>query len=366
MNYKVLTLKTFFIAAFIFFFIIIAFYLYDPFAFFHTRSYTKDHFHVNTKYGLRHFIDEKLNDFNSIILGTSMLRNTNGKWLENKNDKYINLSVNGFAFKNRAVVLRYILSKKELNNVVYSLDQDFFFDEKENALALITPFFEGNFKTRIYSSLSFYVSENTYWGCLAKLSRSEKCVGKKVDILIPNPLHNEGPTTGLALEKDLSVDPKLNLPKIFPFKRKREVSDTVLQQKLVHFKQSFLNFVARNPGINFSVIIPPYSRAYWSLNLYLLDQIKLLKMIIKEGENYQNLKFYYFQNMPFTSDWKNFTYDMKHYRSWVNKLEIKAIKNGTYLLNTKNLDKEMDIFLKSIKEYNIYKYKKYFIPRYER
>lgn len=361
MNYKILLIKIFCLAAAAFAFVIIGFCFYDPYAFFHTRSYTKNHFHVNTKYGLKHIIDEKLACFDSLIFGTSMLRNTDARWLDKKDDRYANLSVDGILFKTRGVVLRYILAKKELKNVVYSLDQDFFFEKKRHNETSFGAFYDKGNIARLYQGISFYVSENTYWGCLLSFSKSKKCVGKKIDISLPNPLHVVDETKGIEMARNLEQDStKLKIKQIFASK----ASKAYMDMKFANFKHDFLDLVARYPKTNFSVIIPPYSRLYWALNSYLFDQISMLKRIIKASKKYKNLKYYYFQNMDFTSNWRDFSYDLKHYRPWVNKLEIEAIKNKTHILDTSNLYKTMAKFKQNILEYDVRSLDKYYIPRW--
>ena len=65
-------------------------------------------------------------EFDSIILGTSMLENTSAKEAGEKlGGKFMNISLSGSNFYERSFVLEYALRKKEIKKIIYSLDEYF-------------------------------------------------------------------------------------------------------------------------------------------------------------------------------------------------------------------------------------------------
>ncbi|MCW1630108.1 hypothetical protein OLS52_08485 [Campylobacter jejuni] len=62
-------------------------------------------------------------DFDSAIIGTSMLENTSAKEANKKlGGNWINLSLGGSTFALRAVILDYLFKHKDIKNIIYSLD----------------------------------------------------------------------------------------------------------------------------------------------------------------------------------------------------------------------------------------------------
>ena len=62
-------------------------------------------------------------DFNGIILGTSMLENTSADETSSKLGKHFaNLSISGASYFEKNIVLQYALKKQNLSHVIMSLD----------------------------------------------------------------------------------------------------------------------------------------------------------------------------------------------------------------------------------------------------
>lgn len=76
-------------------------WLYDPFMFFHKPLFREQTYHSDMRIQARGIID--FTEFDSVILGTSLIKNTSAKEAGEKlGGKWVNLSLDGSTFKERA------------------------------------------------------------------------------------------------------------------------------------------------------------------------------------------------------------------------------------------------------------------------
>ena len=94
----------------------------DPFRLFHQPFMCKNQIYDDMRYNARWFI--KSGDYDSIILGTSMLANTSAKEAaELLGGKFINISIWGSSLEQRAILMNYALKKKPIKKIIISLDR---------------------------------------------------------------------------------------------------------------------------------------------------------------------------------------------------------------------------------------------------
>ena len=94
----------------------------DPFRLFHQPFMCKNQVYDDMRYNARWFI--KSGDYDSIILGTSMLANTSAKEAaELLGGKFINISIWGSSLEQRAILMNYALKKKPIKKIIISLDR---------------------------------------------------------------------------------------------------------------------------------------------------------------------------------------------------------------------------------------------------
>lgn len=64
-------------------------------------------------------------DFDSVILGSSMLENTSVKEAGEKlGGKFFNISIAGSDLKDKEILLSYLLDKKDIKKIIFLLDYD--------------------------------------------------------------------------------------------------------------------------------------------------------------------------------------------------------------------------------------------------
>ena len=98
-------------------------YIYDPFQIFHKPYFREATFFTDMRKQALGII--KHYKFDSYIIGTSMLENTDSKEATSKlnsDDKWINISLSGSTFNERAIVLDYIFQNQNPKHIIYSLD----------------------------------------------------------------------------------------------------------------------------------------------------------------------------------------------------------------------------------------------------
>lgn len=120
-NYKLAIYLFFFFAAGLFSVLPVALYFYDPLQLFHAAWGRSPTFDKDMRQQVAGIVRNY--DFDSIILGTSMLENSSaaeaGRVL---GGEFVNISMSSSLHYERSLVLSYVLGKKSLRNVVYSLD----------------------------------------------------------------------------------------------------------------------------------------------------------------------------------------------------------------------------------------------------
>lgn len=149
-------------------------YIYDPLQIYHKPYFREisfsDDMRVQDKGIIKHY------DFDSFILGTSMVMSTSAREAGEKlGGKWVNVSLAGGSFNQRAVILRYIYAQKpEVKRVIWSLDIVQTTDTKPAQ----TESFDFLYDKNELDDIRIYVNKK-FISCALSFSKAEKCVGKK-------------------------------------------------------------------------------------------------------------------------------------------------------------------------------------------
>ncbi|EGO0810583.1 hypothetical protein ITK70_001555, partial [Campylobacter lari] len=88
-------------------------YVYDPLQLYHEPWFRDKTYHNDMRIQAKGIIDH--NDFDSVILGTSMLENTSVKEASYKlGGRFVNLSMAASTFSERFIILRYLIENKNI------------------------------------------------------------------------------------------------------------------------------------------------------------------------------------------------------------------------------------------------------------
>jgi hypothetical protein len=348
-NFKILTKRFFLINLTIVTLLTIGLSVYDPLHLFHKSWITeKDRIHGDMRMQAAGIINHY--DFDSIIVGTSMLKGTSAILASSKlGGKFANLSPNGASISERKYIVNYALEKKNIKNVIISfdtgLDQNLIISNKK-------------FPVKNYDFLYDGILVNdmkAYWNykfieCFLRFSTSSKCLGNKRDLQktlsyfdklsnrnksisgIENWLnHKKGRGKAINSRIKRHLNRPLNLKK---YKEKLNITKQIIDKNLI-------SLVASNHNTNFHIIFPPYSRFLYSLwkqknpYKYLLYKDTLRYLVIK-GTEYKNFKIYSFDGMEYLDDLDNYR-DMRHYNTDMNETMLVAIRDQSNIISRDNI-----------------------------
>ncbi|WP_096024627.1 hypothetical protein [Campylobacter lanienae] len=343
-------------------------YIYDPFQIFHKPYFREATFFTDMRKQALGII--KHYKFDSYIIGTSMLENTDPKEATNKlssDGKWINISLSGSAFNERAIVLDYIFQNQNPKHIIYSLDGYYMVNRLNNSTLDWDFLYDNN----PYNDIKLYINSK-FMICAIQFSDNEICLGnidniyqitnwykgyKEIfggfDNWIKHKNHNQVNQTLIDIKNG-------NIKNI----EKEDIGDISPQQDYLH--KYLIRFFRDYPNTKFSIIIPTYSRLFYHMQNILMQNIEIykdnskffytweksLRYFITQSSSYKNVKVYGFDDLDYADDIANYK-DLIHYNTNLNSIQLDAIKNQTNILTPKNIDKYLKTMEQKIKSYDI-------------
>lgn len=351
--------QIFFISAVaIFSFLPAAFYLYDPLQLFHAVWGRAPAFHKDMRQQAAGIIQNY--DFDSIILGTSMLENSSateaGRVL---GGKFVNLSMSSSIHYERSLVLTYLLERKALRKVIYSLDYSYLsptYDHPDYPKSTWSYLYDSS---RLNDFKAYY--NDKFLLCLLRWSMDPVCVGKAKSLDRPNawfmnPNHagrfggldnwfsaaNNGQIKS-AFKTISNSAKKVGAPAPVDEEkyssRRNEVVSYVDNYVLAHAR--------KNPATNFYYVFPPYSRIHFSMLYQTSPELArlhedVIRYVVEEAENMKNVQVFGYEDQDFLDDISNYK-DPRHYHEKYNRMFIQDISSGRHLLTQKNAEEYISV-----------------------
>lgn len=231
-------------------------WLYDPVQLFHKPIFRETTFFGDMRLAARGII--RYYDFDSVILGTSMLENTSAKEAGEKlGGKWVNLSLSGSAYNERAVVLEYLFRYKKPQKIIYSLES-FTIDSIKDSSR-----FDYLYDENPLDDFKIYLNDK-FMSCALEWKKSANCIGRRdLEELLKWSNHEDLKILFGGFEKWLKYGKKetivmLKNIKDAPFVIKKDNFD--LEKQRSYIQTYVLDFVAENPQTQFFFIVPTYSR----------------------------------------------------------------------------------------------------------
>lgn len=309
-------------------------------------------------------------DFDSYILGSSMMENTSAKEANNLlGDKWVNISMSGSRFAERAVILDYMFNIKNPKNIIYSIDLEFLLD--------ISPKLKRNFG-QIYTKndiflLDFYFQKDIL-KCAITWSESSKCIGyddlenlikwkrrKLKAIKLYGGFDNwikykkQGNPTVARVLKELKnhTDTPLN---------NKTINIDISKNKL-YIKKYLLDYIVKNPQTNFHLVFTTYSRLFYKVNTHPIggsmdsrekfEKLRaILKWLVVECKDLPNVKIYGFDDTSYSDNIANYR-DITHHNIDMNSTYLMSIKQNAHILTTNNIDSFLSTMEQKIKDYDL-------------
>lgn len=346
-------------------------WLYDPFWLFHKPIFRATTYHSDMRIQAKGIIDSA--DFDSVILGSSMLENTSAKEAEEKlGGKWINLSLAGSDFSERKILLDYALKRKNIKQVIFSIDNFVLINgDKENSTSW-------RVDSRLYAEGLFLEKFKRYLNkkfikCALRWSKKAECVGNKNDLETiaqdNNCRANKKYFGGMANWNEWQKEQAVRLYSEYvknDFRPKSEETKRLnFDEQKIYLQESILRIIKENPQIEFYLIFPPHTRFYYALFPFseahhkgrkgkeiFAEVRQILPYFTQEVENLKNAKIYGFDNLDYADNIANYI-DHEHYYLDMNSMQLDAIANGTHILTAQNIDKYLATMESKIKNYDI-------------
>ncbi len=359
MTYKKLLKNYFTIIIAIFLFIVSAIFIYDPLQIYHKLWITKEsRIHGNMRLQAAGIINNY--NFDSIILGTSMLKGSSAKEASVKlNGEFVNISADGSDLYERSIILNYALNKKNIKQVIFSLDTglDLNLRVKNNKFPLDR--FDFLYDNNPLNDLKVYWNKK-YINCLLTFSTSSKCIGNKRNLIRPpewfDSIYEKNKKIsgieGWISEKGRgrNVLTRINKHLKNPLQDGKEYEKKLAKTYQI-IDETLIPIVNKNKKVSFHIVFPPYSRflfALWKQKNYQKYKlyIKTIEYLVINSIKYDNMKIYVLDNIKYINNINNYR-DMRHYNLEMNRLILDYIKDKKNIKNINELNKiiqEIEVF----------------------
>ncbi len=333
--------------------------VYDPLQVLHKPWFRQESFIDNMRDQALGIINNY--DFDSIILGNSMLENTSSDEASQKiGGKFVNISSSGMLYAERYVLTKYALERKTLKNVIWVLDSYFL-----SPMPYSDSFSPESYADKKDQQLRLYFNTRYAW-CILTWSRSKKCIGKRGSLDRPAAWMESarelfGDYTNVI--REMSVEKKKNLEKQLEeiaasgVPEEKRVSLEKISQAEKVVDEYMFSLAKAYPDTKFSIVIPPYSLLHWVIkndpsfdfSMYRL----LVERIMTKASVYPNIRFFWFYDEDFVADLSRYK-DDTHYDDSVNSLFLKAISDETHTITFKNVSSAFKRLEQKIRKFDVF------------
>lgn len=346
-------------------FIAVINFIIDPLKLFHQAYFFKDKLNSNMRLQAAGIINNY--EFDSIILGTSMLENTSSK--ESSyilGGDFINISLSGSDFYERSFVLNYALKKKQIKKVIYSLDYSGLIQSRKGDPNFRIDDFDYLYDDNYLNDFKQYLSIDSFKDIL-KIYLSKKANFDTPNEWFSDKSHSSrfgGIDNWFKAENNKQINDAFKeiFESINAIKNNKTIIDKDIENEITISKRYIDNYllayIDTNPNTEFYLFIPPYSRIqnaidaqYKKSNFHRLKES--IKYLVEKSKDYPNLKIYGWGDRDFPD---NITYykDLGHYSPEINSKMIYWIKEKDGLLTINNLEKYLEIFEEKSLNYNVF------------
>jgi hypothetical protein len=344
-------------------------FIYDPLKLYHRPWLYKEYLQSDMRKQAAGIINNW--DFDSIILGTSILECTSSREAsKNLGGKFVNISLSGSYFYERAIVLNYVLKNKPIKTVIFSLDSaGLTYVDKSNGTFPISSW-DYLYDNNPFNDFKAYINDK-YIKCLFSLSDKTACMGNITDTDRPNTWHQLPSQTikygGFENWIKAKNDPQVKatftliLSTIDNIRKGIQITERNSEKNINNSKEyiddNLIRFSDAYPKTDFVLILPPYSTIYFAIDAqYKTSAFKRykasIKYLVNESNKRKNIKIYGWGNHSFVDNISNYK-DLIHYEYKINSWMLGAIQRKEGLLTTINIDAYLTTFTKKSVAYDL-------------
>jgi len=345
----------------------IAFYFYDPLMLYHRPWGRQLTFSSDLRVQAAGIINNF--EFDSLILGTSMLQNTSGqKARALLGGRFVNLSAAAGDPAERAIILRRAFEKKDISTVIYSVDAY----GREGNPSYPMEEFAYLYDHNPFNDIRAYYHPK-YFRCLLLWSASRECVGLPGSPEMPaswyrSKSHRQrfgGIDKWFAAENNrqirISLQQVVDAANNLRLGRRNDVPELMLKQEVEateeYIDKYILAFARKHPNTTFHLIMPPYSRLRYAI-WYQLNQLDAyrheaaIRYLVAAQVKLKNIRLYGFEHQDFLDEIANYK-DTGHYHPSINLMMVRSIKQGANLLTADVVDEYLAISRRKALEYDL-------------
>ncbi len=350
--------------------LILLLYNYDPLQLRKTSEYDgkKFEFLPEMRLQARGIIDNI--EFDSVILGNSMLINTSS--LETSKifgEHFVNLCWNGANYYERSVVLNYLLSKRSVKSIIYSFEATSYLPSEQKLHQdgwelLYDDNRLNDLKTLLRPGFIKYSFQKLFFN--DELSKPDIVTNHFFDKYISwmhlsinrerfGGLKNWAVSTRRFPLDNIFLHDVYNPPENF-YKEYYRIDRPTVQLSKNNIDKYVLKFVEENPDTTFYIILPPFYRYHFAFMMqgfvrYNFHE-EIVRYFVDKSQVHENLKIYGFETQDFLND-INLYMDIKHYHDKVNMFIIQSIAKGKFLLTVDNIDAYFETSAKLALDFDI-------------
>lgn len=336
-----------------------ALYLYDPLQIFHKAWGRDTTFQKNMRLQAAGIINNY--EFDSVILGTSMLENSSANEASTLfGGKFVNISMPGSDFFERKHILEHLLHKKNIHKVIYSLDSDKFIYQIKGYKRYPLKNFSYLYDQNPFNDINAYLNTKECTGAIDSLDRPGAWYKSKRHSIRYGGLDkwfaaNNNYQIKNAFKKISSTAKNIEQKKRKSLKKVK----LKIESAKKYIDENILYLVKKYPDTEFIFASPPYSRIYYAMwAQYDFPAYEIHKAILKymaqKSDEYHNLQIFVFGDQRFVDEIKNYK-DPKHYHVSINDWILQAINKDIGRINSTNIDPYIETVTRKNKNYDLLK-----------
>ena len=337
----------------------------DPWQFFHQPWFRKPLFIENGRFQDAGIINSY--DFDSVIVGTSMAQNFSiAEASKVFSANFVNLSLRGALFSERAIILEQALARRKLKNVI--LTMDFQYDAAVGDYNKTVPREKYDFlynwnrldDFRMYMDWGLFKCWDFEKKCYKELPGTRE---KSLEVLY----HWQSSVGGLKRSTGIEgwcrnadnqytrgwITTTIEIAdgqKTGRFPARENLDKKFISNLTTTFDAYVTPYIEQNPDVTFYLFFPPYSRLRFALlqqgyqsvyDLY-LDYVRY---IVTQVSGFDNVKVFGFETAPFLDDLNEYD-DVLHYGKGINSKILHWMEQGEYQITSR----EIDEYLQTIRQ----------------
>jgi len=328
-----------------------ALFAYDPLALFHKpwgRAETlRENMRLQAAGVIRH------GDFDSVILGTSIFENSSANEASRiLGGRFVNLSISAGDFFERGLILRYLLERRPVRQVIYSLDF-IYLNQRKGYWYYPLPTYDFLYDANPFNDIRAYLNGH-FLGCLARWSEDPACVGRVAGLDRPNAWMGKPEEAerfgGLDAWCRTRGNPQIRdvYEKLSEAARAihtgtvqvPEPSQTGLA--IAYIEDNLIALIKEYPETQFHLVFPPYSRAKYAIwHQYRRGDaethLAVIRYLAEMSSRLPNLHVLGFEDQEFLDDIARYK-DLDHFNPEINTLIARSIGQGVHRITPMNVE----------------------------